>query len=723
MACLAASAACPALAQDIPDGEMTDLGTPGEGEFGAGTGVAVQVSDDGSTVMGFIRQPGGSVRLVIWRNGVLTDITPADGFLKDFLVTSPSVQGLPIFLSGDGSTVLGAMDRTDGNLGVPFRFRDGTTINIDQAIIPRGLSADGNVVVGSTSLDIPDMQARFLARAFRLDANGLQILDPLSGDTSSGGSAISADGRVTVGFSATDSSVSAVRWVGTSVEDLGSVGNHDLSEAFLVSADGSVIAGRLYSFNLPLPNRGFVWRDGIMTDLGTLGGAQTFVEAISADGSTIIGRSEHTNPAVDTPAQGFVWRDGVMQEIGYLPTDNARGAYTIPRAVSGDGRVIVGVARAPVTLEGNFNGVAFRWEDGVIENLGTLGGHSSYATDVSTDGTTIVGWAENAVFERRPFIYRTQMQDFSNLIASFARQADEAEIVAEQQQLLTRQIGARTCTPGEAGFCLTARGFGLRTAADQGTGIGRRSAGAISLHGAVRLFEGLALGAAWGEADSGVRGDRQSERTQRAWSVSADLGAASRWESGIGGRLWFARSTNRLELTRGAGFENVQPLTGTARQTGKAYGAEARLGFEAFGETPLTARIAVARATTKRRAYAETGGDYPASYDALSIDRTIAQATFGAAQPLGQGTLWFELGGETDLESDPVVVSGASEIPGMERFAMPSGLERHKLRGTMIAGYALPLGALDLGLEVSAVTPAYGGRWQTGVSITVGAAL
>jgi hypothetical protein len=237
------------------------------------------------------------------------------------------------------------------------------------------------------------------------------------------------------------------------------------------------------------------------------------------------------------------------------------------------------------------------------------------------------------------------------------------------------------------------------------------------------LFDGLALGAAWGTADTSVRGDRQNMRSQRAWSVSADIGAASRWASGPGGRIWFARSTDRLTLTRGEGFENVEPLTGTARQTGKAYGAEARLGFAAFGDTPLTARIAVARATTRRRAYAETGGDYPASYDALSVDRTIAQAALGAAHPLGKGTAWFELGGETDLESDPVVISGASEIPGMEQFALSSVLDRHKLRGTINAGYAVPLGPLDLGLEVTAVTPVYGNRWQTGVAITLGAAL
>lgn len=715
MACAAASLACPAVAQDIPDNEMTDLGTPGEGELGTGNGIAVQVSDDGSAVIGFVQDSDGTVRLVIWRDGVRTDITPPDGFLFVNLISSPS--GLSdIILSGDGSTVMGTVYRTGAAADVLFRFREGTSVDIDGVFAPRGLSTDGNVLVGATLVGLPGAQQ--FERGFRLDDTGLQILDPLSGDTSSAAFAVSADGQVSVGASG----ITAVRWVGTSVESLGSLDGFTNASARLVSADGSVIAGRHITEDV-FASRGFIWRDGVLSDLGTLGGSTTSVAAISADGSTIIGQSEHTNPDVASTPQAFIWRDGAMQELGYLATDNPAGSYTLARAVSGDGRVIVGVARAPVTLAGNYNGVAFRWEDGVIENLGTLGGNSSYAIDVSTDGTTIVGWAENAAFERRPFIYRTQMQDFTNLIASFARQADEAEIVAEQQQLLTRQIGAQACTPGEAGFCLAARGFGLRTAADDGTGTGRRSAGALSLHGAVRVFDGLALGAAWGRADSGVRGDRQDARSQRAWSVSADIGAASRWASGPGGRIWFARSTDRLTLTRGEGFENVEPLTGTARQTGKAYGAEARLGFDAFGDTPFTARVAIARATTRRRAYAETGGDYPASYDALPVDRTIAQAALGAAHPLGKGTAWFELGGETDLESDPVVISGASEIPGMEQFALASGLDRHKLRGTIIAGYAVPLGPLDLGLEVTAVTPVYGNRWQTGVAITLGAAL
>ena len=198
---------------------------------------------------------------------------------------------------------------------------------------------------------------------------------------------------------------------------------------------------------------------------------------------------------------------------------------------------------------------------------------------------------------------------------------------------------------------------------------------------------------------------------------------AAPWASGPGGRIWFARSSDRLELTRGDGFDNVEPLTGAARQTGEAYGAEARLGFEAFDDMPLAVRFGVSRARTTRAAYAETGGDYPATYDALSIDRTIAMAAIGAARLLGKGTLWFELGGEADIDSDPVIISGTSEIPGMERFALPSGLDRHTLRGTMNAGYAVPLGPLNLGLEVTAVTPAYGDRWQTGVSVTLGAAL
>jgi probable HAF family extracellular repeat protein len=140
--------------------------------------------------------------------------------------------------------------------------------------------------------------------------------------------------------------------------------------------------------------------------IGHLGGETSLAEAISADGSTIVGSSRIAQSGV---SRAFRWTiAGGMQQ---LP-----GSGVVPRAaihVSADGRAVTGIAEGMTRLR------AFLWTDvGGTQDLGMLANYtSSRGLRVSSDGSTVVGDCMNDSGRQRAFRWTagSGMQDLGTL--------------------------------------------------------------------------------------------------------------------------------------------------------------------------------------------------------------------------------------------------------------------------------------------------------------------
>lgn len=123
--------------------------------------------------------------------------------------------------------------------------------------------------------------------------------------------------------------------------------------------------------------RAFVYRDGAMTELGTLGGNASRAESINTDGWVVGGAA-----TADGTQRAFVHADGTMTDLGTLG-----GNASLACGIGGSGDV-VGSANTP---QGTQHAFAFR--DGAMTDLGTLGGENSAAVNVNDHGD-VAGWSE-----------------------------------------------------------------------------------------------------------------------------------------------------------------------------------------------------------------------------------------------------------------------------------------------------------------------------------------
>lgn len=301
-------------------------------------------------------------------------------------------------ISADGSTVVGSAFTSNGSPRDNHAFRWTYAGGLQDLNLPAvissaaGVSRDGSVIAGGF-YDV----AIGGARAFRWTAaGGMENLGTLGGGRSSG-AGISQDGATVVGYSSlSNNQIRAFRWTAAGgMVDLGVLGTGLSSEATGVSANGSVVVG-ISQFAYGSAQHAFRWTAGGMQDLGTLGGAQSLAKAVSADGMVVVGSSQVVSPG---PVIAFRWTQANgMQNLGLLGGTNGQ---SVANGISGDGKVIVGLSN----YDDNFGYRAFRWTEGtgmqsVVDWLGsngasTAGWELTSANSANEDGSVLVGYGKS----------------------------------------------------------------------------------------------------------------------------------------------------------------------------------------------------------------------------------------------------------------------------------------------------------------------------------------
>ncbi len=155
---------------------------------------------------------------------------------------------------------------------------------------------------------------------------------------------------------------------------------------------------------------------GTVQDLGNLSNGPCEVTAMSADGAVIIGTYYDYEQYIP---YAFRWTEATGMHDISMP-----GGGTWATAISGDGGTIVGYGKNYLNLDR-----AFRWTEATgRQDLGTIGGSTANALAVSADGSVIVGYAAN--FDGHSHAFRwtsaTGMQDLGTLGGS----ASEATAVS-----------------------------------------------------------------------------------------------------------------------------------------------------------------------------------------------------------------------------------------------------------------------------------------------------
>jgi probable HAF family extracellular repeat protein len=298
-----------------------------------------------------------------------------------------------------------------GTFGGPQSYVDGDGNGGFRVLNNHGaLAGAANTSAPDPFPDFCFLEDCFVVHALQWQNGVLTDLGVLAAGTSSESTWISASGLVAgvaengeidpliPGFP----QLRAVLWQNGGITDLGTLpGGGYESFAYTVNSRAQVAGLALntvpdpYSMiGLGYQTRAFLWQNGAMQDLGTLGGPDAMATSINEQGQIVGVSYTSSTPTQAEPCVlsgfslttgAFLWQNGQMVNLGSLG-----GTCTLANfAPNGRGQIV-----GESSLTGDQDASAFLWENGSIRKLaGSFGGHFTGAIAINDRGNAI-GFAD-----------------------------------------------------------------------------------------------------------------------------------------------------------------------------------------------------------------------------------------------------------------------------------------------------------------------------------------